>query len=84
MYSPQEIVESLIKKEGIHDGIWGLVIKFGFGASNVNPPDTPSHLLPAAVISIHEIGIQKVDRQNNLTVDASKVNPAKSRRSKKS
>ncbi len=68
-----EIVELLLKKQDIHEGIWGLFIKFGLGASNVGPTD--SDLNPAAIIAILEIGLQKFEKETNISVDASKVNP---------
>jgi hypothetical protein len=68
-----EIVELLLKKQGIHDGIWGLFIKFGLGASNVGATET--ELNPAAIIPVLEIGLQKFEKVTNLSVDATKVNP---------
>jgi hypothetical protein len=72
-FSHQEVVEALIKQQGIHEGIWGLYVKFGIHASNVafGSPD----LLPAAIVPIVEIGLQKFEDINNLSVDAAKVNP---------
>lgn len=68
-----EIVELLLKKMNIHEGIWALFIKFGIGASNVGP--TESELNPAAIIPILEIGLQKFEKETNISVDAAKVNP---------
>ncbi len=49
-FSYKEIAELLVKKQGLHDGIWGLFIKFGRGASNVGPND--NDLKPAAIIPV--------------------------------
>ena len=68
-----EIVEMLIKKQDIHEGIWGLFVKFGMGASNVGP--TEGDLMPAAIIPVLEIGLQKFDKVSNIALDAAKVNP---------
>lgn len=68
-----EIVELMLKKQGIHEGIWGLFIKFGMGASNVGPTETD--LNPAAIIPVLEIGLQKFEKESNIAVDAAKVNP---------
>lgn len=73
----KELVELLIKKLDIHEGIWGLSVKFGLGAANIGPTPT-SDLMPAAVIAVLEIGIQKFDTESNLSLDASKVNPSTS------
>jgi hypothetical protein len=68
-----EIVELMLKKQGIHEGIWGLFIRFGMGASNVGPSE--AELMPAAIIPVLEIGLQKFEKVTNLSVDASQVNP---------
>jgi hypothetical protein len=72
-FSYKEIVEALIKKQGLHEGIWGLIVKFGMQALNIGPSDTD--LKPAVIIPVLEIGLQKSDKETNLTVDAAKVNP---------
>ena len=73
-FSYKEVVEALIKKHGVHEGIWGLYLKFGIQATNVafGSPD----LLPAAIVPVLEIGLQKFEELNNLSVDASVVNPS--------
>ena len=74
VFSFQELVEALIKKQGVHEGIWGPYIKFGLGAANVSAlPGGP--LQPAAIIPVQEIGIQRFDEPNNMTVNAAEVNP---------
>lgn len=69
-----EIVELLIKKQGIHEGIWGLFVRFGLNASNIGPNET--ELMPAAILGVIEIGLQKFDKESNLALDAAKINPA--------
>jgi len=86
MFSYQDVVECLLKKQGIHEGLWGISISFGFGAIIANSIDAPEKFLPAAVVPVQEIGIQKFEVESNLTVDAAKVNPlpAKKTTAKKS
>lgn len=81
VFSYKEIAETLIKKADIHEGTWGIVIRFGFGATNVNTNEIAGTetLIPAAIASVREIGIQRFDTPNNLTVDAAIVNPAPSK-----
>lgn len=81
MFSHAEVVECLLKREGIHSGLWGLAVSFSFGAANVSSADSPEHYLPAAIVPITEIGIQEFDKPSNLTVDAAKVNPSRSTKS---
>jgi len=71
----KELVELLIKKLDIHEGIWGLSVKFGLGAANVGSAPGMPDLMPAAILAVLEIGLQKFDAESNLSLDASKVNP---------
>ena len=68
-----EVVTALIKAADIHEGIWGLFVRFGLGASNVG--DSETAVRPAAIVPIVEIGLQKFDKESNIAVDAAKVNP---------
>lgn len=68
-----EIVEMLIKKQGIHEGVWGLFVRFGFNATNVGP--TEGDLMPAAILGVIEIGLQKFEKESNISLDAGKINP---------
>jgi hypothetical protein len=72
-YSHKEIVQLLIKDQGLHEGIWGLYVRFGLGASNVGESDT--QLQPAAIVPLLEIGLQKFEKETSISVDAAKVNP---------
>jgi len=74
IFSHKEVVEALIKQQGIHEGIWGLWLKFGIQGANIGLGS--SGLVPAAIVPVLEIGIQKFDEVNNLSVDAAEVNPA--------
>ena len=75
-FSFKELAETLIKKQHIHDGHWFIRVKFGISAANVGGI-AGKPLLPTALVPVLEIGIGKVDAPNDLTVDASQVNPAK-------
>lgn len=75
VFSHQEVVTALIKQQGIHKDLWGIYVEFGLGAANVSTgPDDPNYL-PAAVIPVMKIGIQRFTVPSNLTVDAAVVNP---------
>lgn len=77
-FTYKEIVEALIKKQDIHEGIWGISVEFGLKAVNAGPSD--DQMLPTAIIPLVKMGIVRVKEETNLTVDAAKVNPPKSRR----
>jgi hypothetical protein len=72
-FTYKEVAEILIKAQGIHEGIWGLFIKFGLNAANIG--ENEAALRPAAIIPVLEIGLQKMDKESNIAVDAAKVNP---------
>ncbi len=69
----KEIVTALLKSQDIHEGIWGLFVNFGLSASNIGPNE--AELKPAAVIPVLNLGLQKFEKETNLSVDAAKVNP---------
>lgn len=72
-FSYKDVAEALVKYHGIHEGIWGIYVEFGFAAANIGQSD--QDLEPASVAKVAKIGIQRFSSENNLTVDASKVNP---------
>ncbi len=82
IFDYNEIVEALIKKQGIHEGIWALYIEFGIAAANLGAAQVgddaskpPTHVTPTALIPIQKIGIVKTDQLSNISVDAAVVNP---------
>lgn len=73
LFTYKEVVTALLKQQGIHEGIWSLAVSFGIGAINAGP--NAEQLSPAAVVPLLAVGIQKSAELNNLSVDASVVNP---------
>lgn len=73
IFTFKELVEILVKSQGIHEGIWGLFVRFGLNAANIG--ENEAALRPAAIIPIVEIGLQKMDKESNVAVDAAKINP---------
>jgi hypothetical protein len=61
-----------VRAQCIVDGHWGVFLKFGIQGGDFGTG--PNELLPAAIVPILEIGIQRFDEPNALTVDASLVN----------
>jgi hypothetical protein len=70
-----ELVEILIKKLDLHEGLWGIYLEFGFGAANMPTAPDGKAFVPGAVSLVNKIGIQRFESPNNLTVDAAVVNP---------
>jgi hypothetical protein len=79
VFDYREIAEILIKAQNIHEGLWGIYIEFGFGAANIQTGPSEDAILPAAIIPVKSIGIQRFDEPNSLTVDAAKANPLPTR-----
>ncbi|MBZ5498750.1 MAG: hypothetical protein LAP85_20320 [Acidobacteriia bacterium] len=80
-FTMPEMAEILVKQQNIREGFWGIYVKFGIGAGNVpGAPEESSpkriNLLPAAIVPVLELGIQRFDSANSMTIDAAKVNPA--------
>jgi hypothetical protein len=71
----KEIVEALVKKQGLHEGLWALRVEFGLSAINVRTIEGSTDGMPAAIIPVVKIGIQRATELNNLSVDAAVVNP---------
>jgi hypothetical protein len=74
----KEIAELIVKQQGIHEGLWGLFLRFGLQAANIpfqGRDGSQIRLFPAAVLPILEIGIQPFGELNDLCVDAAVVNP---------
>lgn len=68
-----EIVTAIIKANGIREGIWGIFVRFGLNAANIGATET--EIQPAAIIPILQIGLQRMEKESNIAVDAAKVNP---------
>lgn len=81
-FDHREVAEALVRYSNIHEGLWGIAIKFGIQGANI-APGPGGDLTPAAIIPILKVGLQKFDKTNNLCVDASKVNPQKKATPKK-
>ncbi|HEV1285562.1 MAG TPA: hypothetical protein VNU44_09630 [Bryobacteraceae bacterium] len=77
MFSHKELVEMMIKKQELHEGIWALSVRFGMQATSFGTSQDGSDVLPTALIPVVEIGINRAEKENNISVDASRVNPKK-------
>jgi hypothetical protein len=78
-----EVVEALIKKAGLHQGKWQLIMNFGLGGANVG--QTPADIVPGAIVAVTGVALTKAlpDSPSALTLDAAEVNPAPSSSAKK-
>jgi hypothetical protein len=75
-YSFKELATLMVKEQGLQEGIWGVYVRFGISAANAGPSD--SDLKPTALVPVVDIGLQRFEELNNLSVDAAQVNPPSS------
>ena len=73
VFKHKEVVEALLRQQNIRESIWGLFVRFGIQGANVGT--TPADLMPAAIVPLLEIGLQKFEQESNIAVDAAKVGP---------
>lgn len=73
VFSNKEVATALVKAHGLHEGIWGLYLKFGISGTNI--ATGPDQIFPAAIVPVIEIGLQKFDEENSISVNAAEVNP---------
>ncbi len=75
IFSHKELVEILIRHQGLHHGIWTVAFQLGMGNAQV-PSPTGGETVPAVIVSIFGVGLQKADKEGPTALDAAKVNPA--------
>lgn len=75
VFTYKEVVGALLKQSHIHEGLWSLSAQFGLAAMNAGSSD--EDLKPTAFVPLLSLGITKVDKVNNLTIDASIANPSR-------
>ena len=74
-FTYKEVAEALVKFNNLHEGHWGIYVEFGIGGANISQDPGGQNMMPAAIIPINKIGIQRFPQPNSLTVDAAVVNP---------
>lgn len=76
MFEHKELATILVKQQGIHKGHWALSVLFGLSAANVTGTfQGESRMCPTAILPVLNVGIRALDVPNDMSVDASKVNP---------
>ncbi len=71
-FTYKEVVEALLQYKGLHEGLWEL--RFGFDMSAVNMGDpTTREFTPVAIVALARIGIQRTNKETNLSADASSL-----------
>jgi hypothetical protein len=70
-FTHKEVVEALIKYQGLKEGIWQLYLEFGIAGANVQFSPDEAH--PSAVIPVKKIGLTKVDIEGLLAVNTASL-----------
>ena len=74
VFNYKEVAEALIKKQGIHEGLWAIYMEFGIAGANIQL-EAEGLAAPTAIVPVLKVGIQRSDTPTLLTVDAAEVNP---------
>lgn len=74
MFRYKEIAEMFVKQADIHEGYWGVVVRFGIQAMNISL--NSAEPVPTAIVPVLEIGLQRESEMTPLAVDAAVINPA--------
>jgi len=75
VFKYEELLEALIKHQGIHEGIWALHLQFGLQVGNINVGSPEGKQVPGLIIPLLKIGIERTEKPGGISVDAAKVNP---------
>ena len=70
-YNHKELTQLMLEHRGIREGQWMIFVKFKFAGTNVGLSE--SEALPAAIVGIESVGIQRITEPSALSVDASDV-----------
>lgn len=75
-FSFEQLATALVKAGGYHEGLWRLRFDFDVRSASIKvPTDRGDQLVPAAFTPIMSVSLYKVDKIDELTVDAAAVNP---------
>lgn len=76
-FEHRELAAILVKQQGIHKGHWALSVQFGLSAANITGTfQGEPRMCPTAILPVLNVGIRALDEPNDMSVDASKVNPS--------
>ena len=82
-FKNMELLETLIKQAGVHEGRWLLNVQFGFAPGNFGP--SSDQLVPGVAVVIQNIGIARAPAEApvEMTLDAAVVNRVPKRQKQK-
>lgn len=80
IYDLRQLIEALIKDQGLHEGYWGIGLEFGFGAATFG--QTAEEAMPTAFVQVSRVRLVRGESELPLCIDASKINPKDKKTSK--
>lgn len=76
-FSIDDLIEALLRDQGIHSGHWALNIEFQATGAAVNPAGGVGKTLPGLIVSVNSATLMQVESTTYGAVDAATVNPRK-------
>jgi hypothetical protein len=75
IFNTKEIIEIFVKKAGVHEGKWTMLVGFGISAGNFGP--SIDQVSPGVAVVANQFGIQRAapDTPEAMLVDAAIANP---------
>jgi len=75
IYSNKELVEMMLKDQGIHEGNWVLAANLSFTAMNFGQSPDGSDASPAGVVAVTGVLLERVPAPLPFSVNAAEANP---------
>jgi hypothetical protein len=76
VFNPKEVMTSLLKQQGVHDGMWTLGYNLGIAVSNIGKSQDDPEMRPGMVIQVESVNINRdVPAVSGLTFNAAELNP---------
>ena len=66
-FTHKELTEMLVRQAGLHEGRWMPMLTLGFGPGNFGPSE--SEVVPGAIVTITNVGIQKAPAESPSSLD---------------
>jgi hypothetical protein len=76
-FSIDELIQALLRAQGIHEGHWALNVEFLATGTSANSPADPARTLPALLVSVASATLVRTQSSVRGAVDAAVVNPRK-------
>ncbi|MDE1181998.1 hypothetical protein [Paraburkholderia sp.] len=76
-FSIRELLEALLRDQGIHEGHWALNMDFLANGTSVRPQAGDDQLQPGLIVSVTGAGLVQMPEGTEGAVDAALVNPRK-------